>query len=81
MINYIKNEKDKKIKEYYLTDRGIDLYPIIFELQFWTINHVSFNESENTKAWGKSTKDQSKENIIQAYQENYKIIRANKFGF
>jgi len=81
VINYIKNEKDKKIKEYYLTDRGIDLYPIIFELQFWTINHVSFNESENTKAWGKSTKDQSKENIIKEYQENYKIIRAHKFGF
>ena len=30
VINFIKNEKDKKIKEYYLTDRGIDLYPIIF---------------------------------------------------
>ena len=80
VINYIKNEKDKKIKEYYLTDRGIDLYPIIYEMQFWTINHISFNESENTKAWEKSSKEQSKETIIKAYQENYKKIRDVKFG-
>ncbi|MDA9803111.1 helix-turn-helix transcriptional regulator [Flavobacteriaceae bacterium] len=81
VINFIKNEKDKKIKEYYLTDRGIDLYPIIFELQLWTINHVSFQESENTKIWGKSTKVQSKEEIIKLYQEKYKNIRADQFGF
>ena len=80
VIDYIKNEKDKKIKEYYLTDRGIDLYPIIYEMQFWTINHISFNESENTKAWGKSSKEQSKETIIKAYQENYKKVRDVKFG-
>ena len=81
VINFIKNEKDKKIKEYYLTDRWIDLYPIIFELQLWTINHVSFQESENTKIWGKSTKVQSKEEIIKLYQEKYKNIRADQFGF
>lgn len=80
VIDYIKNEKDKKIKEYYLTDRGIDLYPIIYEMQFWTINHVSFNESENTKAWRKLSKEQSKETIIKVYQENYKKIRDVKFG-
>ena len=80
VINYIKNEKDKKIKEYYLTDRGIDLYPIIYEMQFWTINHISFNESKNTKAWRKSSKEQSKETIIKAYQENYKKVRDVKFG-
>lgn len=80
VIDYIKNEKDKKIKEYYLTDRGIDLYPIIYEMQFWTINHISFNESKNTKAWRKSSKEQSKETIIKAYQENYKKVRDVKFG-
>ena len=80
VIDYIKNEKDKKIKEYYLTDRGIDIYPIIYEMQFWTINHISFNESKNTKAWRKSSKEQSKETIIKAYQENYKKVRDVKFG-
>lgn len=81
VINYKRNERDKKIKEYYLTDRGIDLYPIIYELQFWTLNNVSFNETKNTIAWGKSLKIQPKEAIIETYQKNYKKIRADKFGF
>ena len=41
----------------------------------------SFQESENTKIWGKSTKVQSKEEIIKLYQEKYKNIRADQFGF
>lgn len=81
VINYKRNIRDKKIKEYYLTDRGIDLYPIIYELQFWTLNNVSFNETKNTKAWGKSLKIEPKEAIIETYQKNYKKIRADKFGF
>ena len=81
MINYKRNIRDKKIKEYYLTDRGIDLYPIIYELQFWTLNNVSFNETKNTIAWGKSLKIEPKEAIIETYQKNYKKIRADKFGF
>jgi DNA-binding HxlR family transcriptional regulator len=81
VINYKRNERDKKIKEYYLTDRGIDLYPIIYELQFWTLNNVSFNETKNTIAWGKSLKIQPKEAIIETYQKNYKKTRADKFGF
>lgn len=60
--------KPIKIKEYYLTDRGIDLYNIIYELQLWTLNHVTFNESENTKIWQNTIKLESKETTI-------KIIR------
>ena len=49
IIGFRRNAKDKKIKEYYLTDRGIELYPILYELQLWTIKNVDFNPSENTK--------------------------------
>lgn len=81
IIGFLKNEKDKKIKEYFLTDRGVDLYPIIFELQLWSTNHVSFNESENTKKWVSSTKIDSKHDIIKKYQETYKKLRFDAFGF
>ena len=49
IINFRINPEDKKIKEYYLTDRGIDLYDIIYELQSWTIDNVDFNYSKNTE--------------------------------
>lgn len=81
IIGFIKNEKDKKIKEHFLTDRGIELYPIIFELQLWATNNVSFNESQNTKKWVLSTKTTSKFDMIKSYQDNYKNLRFDKFGF
>ncbi|MDB2695796.1 helix-turn-helix transcriptional regulator, partial [Flavobacteriaceae bacterium] len=31
IIGFERNPEDKKIKKYYLTDRGVDLYSIIYE--------------------------------------------------
>jgi DNA-binding HxlR family transcriptional regulator len=81
VLNFERNKTDKKIKEYYLTDRGIDLYNIIYELQLWTLNHVTFNESENTKIWKNAIKLESKETTIKNYTNTYRELRLAQFGF
>mgnify|MGYP000261170120 CR=1 FL=1 len=81
VIDFERNKTDKKIKEYYLTDRGIDLYNIIYELQLWTLNHVTFNESENTKIWQNTIKLESKETTIKNYKNAYRKLRLAQFGF
>jgi DNA-binding HxlR family transcriptional regulator len=81
VLNFERNKTDKKIKEYYLTDRGIDLYNIIYELQLWTLNHVTFNESENTKIWKNAIKLESKETTIKDYTNTYRELRLAQFGF
>ena len=81
VINFERNKTDKKIKEYYLTDRGIDLYNIIYELQLWTLNNVTFNESENTKIWQNTIKLESKETTIRNYKNTYRKLRLAQFGF
>lgn len=81
VINFERNKTNKKIKEYYLTDRGIDLYNIIYELQLWTLNHVTFNESENTKIWQNTIKLESKETTIRNYKNTYRKLRLAQFGF
>ena len=81
VIDFERNKTDKKIKEYYLTDRGIDLYNIIYELQLWTLNHVTFNESENTKIWKNAIKLESKETTIKNYTNTYRELRLAQFGF
>jgi DNA-binding HxlR family transcriptional regulator len=80
IINFERNKKDKKIKAYYLTDRGIELYPIIYELQHWTVNNVAFNESNNTKNWKNIIKLEPKEVTIKNYQNAYRELRFNQFG-
>ena len=81
IIGFRRNSKDKKVKEYYLTDRGVELYPILYELQLWTIKNVDFNPSENTKKWKKFTETNSEEEVVKHYMEEYKKTRLKQFGF
>ncbi|CAI8272282.1 MAG: putative HTH-type transcriptional regulator [Flavobacteriaceae bacterium] len=80
IINFIREPEDKKIKKYYLTDRGIELYGVIYELQFWTINNVDFNHSTNTTKWKKFTSLNSKEQVISHYQNSYRKLRLKTFN-
>ena len=80
IINFRINPEDKKIKEYYLTDRGIDLYDIIYELQSWTINNVDFNHSKNTEEFIKLNQSKSKKVIISNNKKKYRKLRLEKFG-
>ena len=42
-------DSDEKIATNILTDRGVELYDIIYQLQYWTLQNVNFTFSENTK--------------------------------
>ena len=80
IINFRLNEKNKKIKEYYLTDRGIELYDIIFQLQIWSVKNVSFTLPKKTKEWIDLIKSTDKESVIKAKKNNYKEFRKKMFG-
>ena len=80
IINFRRKETDKKIKEYYLTDKGIDLYPIIYELQKWSIKHVEFEFSDNTKKYNELTNKISKVEFIDQILSKYKEFRLGEFG-
>ena len=81
IIGFERNPEDKKIKKYYLTDRGVDLYSIIYELQDWTIKNVDFNHSANTKKWEELNTLKSKDFVISSYKNEYKKLRLEEFGF
>ena len=46
LIEYRLHPNNRKIKQYYLTDAGIDLYPIIYDLIVWSNDHIDmeFNQ-------------------------------------
>jgi DNA-binding HxlR family transcriptional regulator len=80
IINFRRKETDKKIKEYYLTDKGIDLYPIIYELQKWSIKHVEFEFSDNTKKHKELSNKISTDEFIDQILSKYKEFRLGEFG-
>ena len=81
IIHYRKKESDLKVKEYYLTDKGIDLYPVIYSIQNWTTKHVDFQYSERTANWKEYNDATLKEEVIDHFIEKYKKIRSENFGF
>ena len=81
IIGFERNPEDKKVKKYYLTDRGVDLYSIIYELQDWTIKNVDFNHSVNTEKWEELNTLKSKVFVISSYKNEYKKLRLEEFGF
>ena len=81
IIDFRKKESDRKVKEYYLTDAGIDLYPVIYSLQNWATKHVDFQYTERTTNWKTFNDNVTQEEVIDHFIESYKKIRAENFGF
>ena len=54
IISFRLKSNDRKVKEYYLTQKGVDLYPLIYELQKWSLKHIEFQYTQNTKDWKKN---------------------------
>ena len=40
LIEYRFHPNNRKIKQYYLTEAGINLYPLIYDLIVWSIDHL-----------------------------------------
>ena len=81
IIDFRRAPHDKKIKKYFLTDRGIDLYPVIYEFQRWTLKHVDFDYTDNTKNWNDLIQKTPQEEVINQYQNGYRALRLSEFGF
>ena len=81
IISFRLKSNDKKVKEYYLTKKGVDLYPLIYELQKWSLKHVEFQHTQNTKEWKKMLESKSQNQLISDQTSNYLNFRKGHFGF
>ena len=51
LIEYRLHPNNRKIKQYYLTEAGIDLYPIIYDLIVWSVDHLDMKFSPIAVDW------------------------------
>ena len=79
IIDSVKNLKDKKVKIYYLTDKGIDLFPVIYEMFYWGMR--SFKTGIKLHPNGIVTfmgvKGMSSDQVINAAKKKYLKIRSS----
>ena len=66
---------DKKVKLYYLTDRGIDLFPMLFEMVMWSKRILDKKFHPHAMDWFERNKSLSPEQAIFENKKNYKQKR------
>ena len=41
IIDSVPDLRDQKVKRYYLTDKGIDLFPVMYEMFYWSMRNFN----------------------------------------
>ena len=79
IIDSVPDLKDKKVKKYYLTDKGIDLFPVVYEMFYWGMRN--FNTGlilpPRSAAVFMGVKGMSPDQVINEAQKKYLKIRSS----
>jgi len=75
IISVTKLPNDQKTKIYYLTDSGIDLYPIIYEMMYWSRRNLKKEFGPVGKQIFLDSMDKSSKAFIMETTQGYKSIR------
>ena len=74
ILNFRYRKNNKKEKCYFLTNKGIGLYPVMSELMLWSAKNVNNEFNDRGKAVIKKLK-KDKKGRIEEVIENYKKIK------
>ena len=80
LIEYRLHPNNRKVKQYYLTEAGIQLYPLIYDLLTWSKKHLDMKFHPRSTDWYINNKDKNREdsirNSILAYKK-FKTVLLN----
>lgn len=79
IIDFAYAHNNKKTKYYYLTDIGINLYPIIYEMSMWSKNNLNVEFNTIANDWFEENKSLSSEKVISSSIDDYKANRKDLF--
>jgi DNA-binding HxlR family transcriptional regulator len=77
LIDYTIHPKNRKIKLYYLTQSGINLYPLLYDLSMWSKDHLGMEFHPLSIEWYKNSEKEEREVFIKRTIEEYKEFRAS----
>tara|TARA_B110000240_G_scaffold38532_1_gene42754 strand:- start:119 stop:436 length:318 start_codon:yes stop_codon:yes gene_type:complete len=64
LIEFHRDQKDKKVKKYFLTAAGIDLYPLIYNISIWSKKHLDIEYNNIAFDWYKENLDKTPSQTI-----------------
>ena len=75
LIDFYRNPKDKKVKKYFLTTAGIDLYPLICNISIWSKKHLDIEYNNIALDWFKENFDKSPSQTSEDDIKTYEIFK------
>ena len=79
IINFKLNPLNKKVKWYYLTDEGTDIYPALIEMIKWSIRNLKNDFGPYSKKWFEQNTRESNKITSDKVILEYKIFRKKLF--
>ena len=77
IINFAYKKANQKVKHYYLTDKGIDLYPSMYEIMAWSQKNIDKEIDPLTIEWNEKNKNKSDKVKIREIIANYREHKIN----
>ena len=65
----------KRLKKYFLTDKGIDLYPIVYQMIIWSTKHLEFEQLSISIEWLEKNKNKTSKAILKEETQRYRSFR------
>ena len=75
LIEYRLHPQNRKVKQYYLTKSGIELYPLIYDLLIWSKNHLDFEYLPIGAHWYQKNEKRDREKSIDDTVLSYKKFK------
>ena len=77
LLEAVKLPEDQKSKIYYLTEKGVDMFPVIFEMMNWSQRNLDIEYGTKTLKIFKAAEKASSSIFIKKYQSSYIKFRDN----
>ena len=75
LIEFKLNPKNRKVKQYYLTEAGINLYPLIYDLLIWGKDNLDMEIGPISNDFYKRNKNKKREETIKDTINSYKKFK------
>ena len=75
IVQHVLSKKDKKVKHYYLTDKGIDLFPVLYEMVYWSKRNFDLSFPDLSIKWFNKYDNFPSDTVVEENKEIYREIR------
>jgi len=75
LIKFKLNPKNRKVKQYYLTEAGINLYPLIYDLLIWGKDNLDMDIGPVSNDFYETNKNKKREDTIKDSISAYKKFK------